>query len=108
MSSIKTWNEHKILRIWGGLSPPQYLALYAKEFCSNFNYFFYGLYDSGVILKDLGQNSSFSVKSDIGEGVNPLIYVIKIHEYRSSLRNLIRKVRMFITSKDVRKNKNKN
>ena len=32
MSNIETWNEHKILRIKGGLSPPQYLALYAKVF----------------------------------------------------------------------------
>jgi len=29
MSSIKTQNEHKILCIQRGLSPPRYLALYA-------------------------------------------------------------------------------
>ena len=30
---------------------------------SNFNYLFYGLSDSGVILKGLGQNLRFSVKN---------------------------------------------
>ena len=33
------------------------------------------------------------------EGANLLINVIKINKYRSSLRKLIRKVRMFITNK---------
>ena len=48
-----------------GSSLPKYLALYAKVFFSNFNYLFYGLSDSGVILKQLGQNLSFSVKSEV-------------------------------------------
>ena len=36
---------------------------------SNFNYLFYGLSDSGVILKELGHNLRSSVKS---EGKTPL------------------------------------
>ena len=65
-------NEQKLLRIWGDSSPPQYLTLYAKVFFSNFNYLFYSLYDSGVILKELGCK-----ERGTAEGVNPLIYVIK-------------------------------
>ena len=32
MSITKTLNKHKILRLYGGFSPPQYLAVYAKLF----------------------------------------------------------------------------
>ena len=38
------------------LGGDKYFALYAKNFLSNFNYLFYGLSDSVVILKELGQN----------------------------------------------------
>ena len=48
-----------------GSSLPQYIALYAKVFVSNLDYLFYGLCDSEVILKDSGQNTSFSVKSEV-------------------------------------------
>ena len=48
----------------------------------------------------LGQNLSFSVKS---EGVNPFIYVIKTREYRSSLRKLICKLCVSFTNKNIRK-----
>ena len=43
---------------WRGrfLGGDKYFTLYAKKFLSNFNYLFYGLSDSGVILKELGQN----------------------------------------------------
>ena len=37
------------------------------------------------------------------EGGEPLIYVIKIYEYRSSLCKLIIKLIIFITNKNVRK-----
>ena len=61
------------------LSPPKNLALYAKIVLSNFNYLFCGLSDLGVILKELGQNLSFSVKSEVlTRGQTPLIYIIKI------------------------------
>ena len=36
------------------LGGDKYFALYAKIFLNNFNYLFYGLSDSGVILKELG------------------------------------------------------
>ena len=36
-----------------------------RDIFSNFNYLFYGLPDSGIILKELGHNLSFSVKSKI-------------------------------------------
>jgi len=62
-----------------GSSPPKNLTLYTKIFLSNFNYLFYGLSDLGVILKELGQNLSFSVKSEVlTRGQTPLIYIIKI------------------------------
>ena len=32
---------------------------------SNFHYLFHGLSDSGVILKELGQNLRFSVKGEV-------------------------------------------
>ena len=35
------------------------------KYFSNLNYLFYGLSDSGVILEELGQNSRFSVKSEV-------------------------------------------
>ena len=35
----------------------------------------------------------------IDEGANPLIYVIKKYEYRSSLRKLIRKLHIFLLIK---------
>ena len=38
-------------------------------------------------------------------GVNSLIYAIKTYEYRSSLRKLIRKLRLFFTNENVRKKK---
>ena len=34
-------------------------------------------------------------------GLNPLIYAIKTYEYRSSLRKLIRKLRIFFTYENV-------
>ena len=68
------------------------------------NYLFYGLCHSGVILKNLGQNSSFSVTTEVlTRGASPLIYVTKINKYRSLLRELIGKVCVFITNKNVRK-----
>ena len=46
---------------------------------------------------ELGQNLSFSVKSEVyRRGVSPLTCAIKTYEYRSSLRKLIRKLRTFI------------
>ena len=36
------------------LGGDKYFALYAKIFFNNFNYLFYGLSDSRVILKELG------------------------------------------------------
>ena len=40
------------------------------------------LCDSGVILKELEQNSNFSVKSEgIDEGANPLFMLYKINTY---------------------------
>ena len=45
---------------------------------SNFKYLFHGLSDSGVILKELGQNLRFSVKGEVlTRGTNPVIYIIK-------------------------------
>ena len=35
--------------------------------------------------------------------MSPLIYAIKTYEYRSSLRKLIRKLRIFLTYENVRK-----
>ena len=46
------------------LGGDKYLTLYAAVFFSNFNYLFYGLSDSGVILKEFGQNLRFSVKNE--------------------------------------------
>ena len=66
---------------------------------SSFNYLFYGLSDSGFILKALGQNLRFSVKN---EGTNPLIYIIKTKEYKSLLRKIILKLRVFFTNKKIR------
>ena len=40
---------------------------------------------------------------DVEEGTTPFIYGIKIYEYRSSLRMLIRKLCIFFTYKNVRK-----
>ena len=51
---------------------------------------------------ELGQNLSFCVKSEVSTRVNSLIYAIKTYEYRSSLRKLIRKLRIFFTNKNVR------
>ena len=52
----------------------KYLTLYAKLFLVNFIYLFYDLCDSGVILKELIQNSSFSVKNKVlTRGRTPLI-----------------------------------
>ena len=71
---------------------------------SNFNYLFYGLCDSLVLLKALGQNLSFNVKSEVLKREQThLIYVIKIFEYRTSWRKLIRKLRTDITNKNVHK-----
>ena len=47
------------------LGGDKYFALYASIIFSNFNYLFYGLSDSGAILKELGQNLIFSVKSEV-------------------------------------------
>ena len=86
----------------------QNLALYAKVFSVFSKELFIlinGLCESGVILKELEQNSNFSIKSEVltRGGGNPLIYVIKIYGYRSSLRKLICKLRLFITNKKIRK-----
>ena len=52
----------------------------------------------------MGQNLSFSRKErGTKEGVNPLIYVIKTWEYKSSLRRLIYKLRISFTNKNIRK-----
>ena len=70
-SSIKT-KRTEIITDMRGSSPPKYL-FFTQFFFSNFNYFFYGLCDSGVILKELGQNLSFSVKSKVlKRGQTPL------------------------------------
>jgi len=46
--------------------PSRYTSLFtATSIFSNFNYLFYDLCDSEVILKELGQNLSFSVKSEV-------------------------------------------
>ena len=50
---------------------------------------------------ELGQNLSFSVKSEVSTRGEPLIYTIKAYEYRSSLRKLIRKLRIFFTYENV-------
>ena len=60
------------------LGGDKYLSLYAKVFFSNFNYLFYGLSDSGVILKELGQNLRFSVKTEILTRVQTPSYIIEI------------------------------
>ena len=39
--------------------------VFRRSVFSNFNYLFYGLSDSGVILKELGQNLRFSIKSEV-------------------------------------------
>ena len=62
-SSIKTWNEQKLLRIWKAhllLIRSLHLSIF-----SNLNYLFYGFCDSGVILNELGENLSFNVKSKV-------------------------------------------
>ena len=70
----------------------------------NFNHLFYGFCDSGVILKKLGQNLSFNVKSEVlKRGWTPLICVIKTWEYRSSLRKLIYRLRIYFINKNIRK-----
>ena len=46
-----------------GSSPPKYLALYAKVFLVVSSIYSTAVSDSGVILKELGQNLIFSVKS---------------------------------------------
>ena len=52
--------------------------LFMLSVFSNFNYSFHGLSDSGVILKELGQNLRFIVKGEVlTMGTNPLIYIIK-------------------------------
>ena len=58
----------------------------------------------GVIIKELGQNLSISVKKrGIDEGANLFIYVINIYKYRSLVRKLIRNLRIFITNKNIGK-----
>ena len=60
----------------------------------------------GSFLKDWDKIQAFKCKEwGIDEGANPLIYVIKIHEYKSSLRKLICKPRIFISNKNIRKKK---
>ena len=61
--SIKT-EKTEIITYRRGL-PPRNTLLFTLKFFSNFNYLFYGLCNSGVILKELGQNLSFSVKSEV-------------------------------------------
>jgi len=57
-----------------GSSLPKYLALYAKVFLVITTIYSMAFLIQGVILKELGQNLRFIVKSKI----NPLIYIIKI------------------------------
>ena len=52
---------------------------------------------------ELGQKLSFSVKSEVSTRVNPLIYAIKTYKYTSSLRKLIRKLRIFLVGGGVEK-----
>ena len=73
-----------------------------QSILSNFNYLFYFLCNSGVILKELGENLSFSVKSEALPRI-PSHIRNKTYEYRSSLRRLIRKLRIFFTNENVRK-----
>ena len=50
------------------------------------------------------QNSKYKCKErGTDEGASLLIYIIKQYEYRGSLRKLICKLRIFITSKNVGK-----
>ena len=83
--------------------PPRYASLFTLSIFSNFNYLFYGLFGSEVILKELG-HLSFSVNSEVSTRVEPLIYAIKTYEYRSSLRKLIREIRIIFTKENVCKN----
>ena len=48
-----------------------------------------------------GTKFNFSVKSEVLTRVSPLIYAIKAYKYRSSLRKLIRKLRIFVTYENV-------
>ena len=51
--------------------PPRNTSLFTLKSFINFNYLFYGLCDSGVILKELGQNLSFNVKSEVSTWGEP-------------------------------------
>ena len=64
-SSIKTKTNRNYYVYEGIRLLHDTLLFTLKYFFSNFNYLFYGLCDSGVILKELERNSSFSVKSEI-------------------------------------------
>ena len=63
-SKIKTYRELKLLRIRGAHLLRIPCSLRKSIFC-NFNYLFYDFCDSGVILNELGQDLSFSVKSEV-------------------------------------------
>ena len=67
-------------------SPPPNTSLFTPKYFSNFNYLFYGFCDSGVILKELGQNLSFSVKSEVLKRGEP-----------PHIRNKNMKIQKFVT-----------
>ena len=54
-----------------GSSPPKYLALYAKAFLVISTIYSTAFAIQGVILKELGQNLCFSVKSEVSTRVKP-------------------------------------
>ena len=86
-----------------------YMSTYINKYnqTSNFNYLFYGLCDSGVILRKIGTKLKLFYKErGTAEGVNPLIYVTKTYKYKSSLRKLILKLRISFTNKNVCKKLN--
>ena len=86
--------------MWGSC-PPKYLALYAKVFLVISTIYSTAFVIQGSFLKNWDKNLSFSVKSELLTREKPLIYVIKIHKHRSTLRKLIRKLRIFSTNKNV-------
>ena len=50
--------------------PPRNTSFFTLKYFSNFNYLFYGLCDSEVILKELG-HLSFGVKNEVLTRVEP-------------------------------------
>ena len=92
--------KESIFKIWG-----KYLALYAKVFLVISTIYSTALVVQGSFLKNWDKIRALVKERGIDEGANPLIYVIKIYKYKSSLRTLIRKLRIFITNKNIRKKK---